>query len=261
MTTTVMLASGACALGLVTLVWLLSIPLRDVSIIDVAWGLGFVAIGWVCFAVGHGDRDRRLLLAILVTLWGTRLAGHIGRRNAGRGEDRRYAAMREREGERFRFTSFYRVFAVQAIAMWIISLPLQAGGSLGGGRGLGALDVIGIAVWAVGFGFESIGDLQLDRFKADPENRSKVMNRGLWRYTRHPNYFGDATMWWGLGLIGVGAGAGALWGLLGPALDTFTLTRVSGKPMLEKDIEQRRPGYREYIEQTSGFLPLPRKRS
>jgi steroid 5-alpha reductase family enzyme len=260
MTGTVMLASGACAVGLVTVVWLLSIALRDVSIIDVAWGLGFVVIGWVCFTVGHGSHDRRLLLAVLVTLWGLRLAGHIGRRNAGKGEDRRYAAMRERDGRRFLLTSFYRVFLVQAVAMWIISLPLQAGGSIGGSRGIGVLDVVGIAVWAVGFGFESIGDLQLDRFKADPANRGKVMDKGLWRYTRHPNYFGDATMWWGLGLIAAGAGATALWGLLGPALDTFTLTRVSGKPMLERDIEQRRPGYREYIERTSGFVPLPPRR-
>ena len=255
-----MLASGACAVGLVTVVWLLSIALRDVSIIDVAWGLGFVVIGWVCFAVGHGSHDRRLLLAVLVSVWGLRLAGHIGRRNAGKGEDRRYAAMRERDGRRFLLTSFYRVFLVQAVAMWIISLPLQAGGSIGGSRGIGVLDVVGIAVWAVGFGFESIGDLQLDRFKADPANRGKVMDKGLWRYTRHPNYFGDATMWWGLGLIAAGAGATALWGLLGPALDTFTLTRVSGKPMLERDIEQRRPGYREYIERTSGFVPLPPRR-
>ena len=260
MTATVMLASGACAVGLVTVVWLLSIALRDVSIIDVAWGLGFVVIGWVCFAAGHGDRDRRLLLAVLVTLWGLRLAGHIGRRNAGKGEDRRYAAMRERDGNRFVLTSFYRVFLVQAVAMWIISLPLQAAGSIGGSRGIGVLDVVGIAVWAVGFGFESIGDLQLDRFKADPGNRGKVMDKGLWRYTRHPNYFGDATMWWGLGVIAAAAGATALWGLLGPALDTFTLTRVSGKPMLERDIEQRRPGYREYIERTSGFVPLPPRR-
>jgi steroid 5-alpha reductase family enzyme len=260
MTATVMLASAACALGLVVAVWALSVPLRDVSIIDVAWGLGFVVIGWVCFAVGHGDRDRRLLLAILVSAWGLRLAGHIARRNAGRGEDRRYAAMREREGERFRFTSLYRVFLVQAVAMWIVSLPLQAGGALGGGRGLEVIDVIGVAVWALGFGFEAIGDLQLDRFKADPDNRGKVMDRGLWRYTRHPNYFGDATMWWGLGILAAGAGAVALWGLAGSALDTFTLTRVSGKPMLERDIEERRPGYREYIERTSGFVPLPPKR-
>ncbi|HEY1775948.1 MAG TPA: DUF1295 domain-containing protein [Solirubrobacteraceae bacterium] len=259
MTATVMIASGACALGLVTVVWLLSIPLRDVSIIDVGWGLGFVVIGWVCFGLGHGDRDRRLLLAILVTAWGLRLASHIARRNAGRGEDRRYAAMRERE-EHFALTSFYRVFLVQAVAMWVVSLPLQAGGSLGGARGIGVVDVIGIVVWVVGFGFEAIGDLQLDRFKAEASNSGKVMDRGLWRYTRHPNYFGDATMWWGLGLIGAGAGLAALWALVGPALDTFTLTRVSGKPMLERDIAQRRPGYREYIERTSGFIPLPPKR-
>jgi steroid 5-alpha reductase family enzyme len=260
MTGTVMLASGVCALGLVTAVWLLSIIVRDVSSIDVAWGLGFVLIGWVCFAVGHGSHDRRLLLAVLVTVWGLRLAAHIGRRNAGKGEDRRYAALRERDGNRFLVTSFYRVFLVQAVAMWIISLPLQAGGSIGGSRGIGVLDVVGIAVWAAGFGFESIGDLQLDRFKADPASRGKVMDKGLWRYTRHPNYFGDATMWWGLGLIALGAGVGALWGLLGAGLDTFTLTRVSGKPMLERDIEQRRPGYRDYIERTSGFVPLPPRR-
>jgi steroid 5-alpha reductase family enzyme len=261
MTATVMLASGACALGLLTVAWLLSIPLRDASIVDVGWGLGFVVIGWVCFALGHGNHDRRLLLALAVSLWGLRLAGHIARRNAGRGEDRRYAAMRERDGDRFVLKSFYSVFLVQAIAMWVISLPLQAAGSLGGSRGIGVVDVIGIAVWAVGFGFESMGDLQLDRFKADPANGGKVMDRGLWRYTRHPNYFGDATMWWGLGLIAAGAGLAALWGLLGPALDTFTLTRVSGKPMLERDIAQRRPGYREYIERTSGFIPMPPKRA
>ena len=255
-----MLASGACALGLVTVVWLISIPLRDVSIIDVVWGLGFVVIGWVCFAVGHGNHDRRLLLAGLVSVWGLRLASHIGRRNLGKGEDRRYAAMREREGDRFRLTSFYRVFLVQAVAMWIVSLPLQAGGSIGGSRGIGAVDVVGIALWVIGFAFESIGDLQLDRFKADPSSRGKVMDRGLWRYTRHPNYFGDATLWWGLGVIGAGAGLAALWGLAGSALDTFTLTRVSGKPMLERDIEARRPGYRAYIERTSGFVPLPPKR-
>ena len=124
----------------------------------------------------------------------------------------------------------------------------------------GALDVIGAAVWLVGFGFEAIGDLQLDRFKAEPDSRGKVMDRGLWRYTRHPNYFGDATAWWGLGLIGLGGGVAALWGLIGSAGDTFILTRVSGKPILERDIETRRPGYRDYIERTSGFIPLPPRR-
>jgi steroid 5-alpha reductase family enzyme len=168
--------------------------------------------------------------------------------------------MRERDGARFWLTSLYRVYLAQALVMWVVSLPLQAGGALGGGHGLGALDVIGAVVWLIGFAFESIGDLQLDRFKADPANRGRVMNRGLWRYTRHPNYFGDATAWWGLGVIGLGAGASAAWGLAGSALDTLILTRVSGKPVLERDIEQRRPGYRDYIEHTSGFIPLPPRR-
>lgn len=169
--------------------------------------------------------------------------------------------MRQRDGARFWLTSLYRVFLVQAATMWIISLPLQAAGSLGGRRGLGALDAVGGAVWLVGFGFESLGDLQLDRFRADPGSRGKVMDHGLWRYTRHPNYFGDATLWWGLGLIGLGAGLAAAWGLIGSAVDTLILTRVSGKPILERDIEARRPGYRDYIERTSGFFPLPPRRS
>jgi steroid 5-alpha reductase family enzyme len=259
MTGTVMLASGVCAVGLVTVVWLLSIALHDVSVIDVAWGLGFVAIGWVCFALGHGNHDRRLLLAVLVTAWGLRLAGHIGRRNAGKGEDRRYAAMRARDGGRFVYTSFYRVFLVQAVAMWIVSLPLQAGGSIGGSRGIGVIDIVGIAVWAVGFGFESIGDLQLDRFKADPANRREVMDRGLWRYTRHPNYFGDVTAWWGIGIVALGAGD-AWWALIGPAVNTLILTRGTGKPLLESTIGGRRPGYADYVQRTSGFVPLPPRR-
>jgi steroid 5-alpha reductase family enzyme len=259
-TATVMLASAAGALALVIVVWLASVRLRDASIIDSFWGVGFIIIAWICAAVGNGARDRRLALAILVTLWGARLALHIARRNHGKGEDPRYVAMRKRDGERFWLTSLYRVFLIQAATMWVISLPLQAAGSLGGHRGLGALDVIGAAVWLVGFGFEAIGDLQLDRFKADPDSAGKVMDRGLWRYTRHPNYFGDATAWWGLGLIGLGAGLGAAWGLVGSALDTLILTRVSGKPILERDIETRRPGYRDYVEHTSGFFPLPPRR-
>ena len=252
-----MLASAAGALALFVTVWLASLLVADASIVDVFWGVGFIVVGWVCFAVGHGAHNRRLLLALLVTVWGARLALHIGARNLGKGEDRRYVEMRERDGSRFWLTSLYRVFAVQAVVLWVISLPLQAGGSLGGGRALGVLDAIGGGVWLLGFCFEALGDLQLVHFKADPSNRRRVMDRGLWRYTRHPNYFGDATMWWGLGLIALGAGGAGAWGLVGAAMDTLILTRVSGKPVLEKDIETRRPGYRDYIERTSGFLPLP----
>jgi steroid 5-alpha reductase family enzyme len=241
-------------------VWLVSLPLRDVSIIDSFWGMGFVAIAWVCFALGHGCEGRRLLLAVLVTIWGLRLATHITRRNRGKGEDARYVAMRDRDGGRFWLTSFYRVFLTQAVVLWIISLPLQAAGSLGGSHALGVLDGIGAGVWLIGFAFESLGDYQLERFKANGDNRGKVMDRGLWRYTRHPNYFGDATLWWGLGIISLGAGLVAAWGLIGSAVDTLILTRVSGKPILERDIEQRRPGYTAYIKRTSGFFPLPPKR-
>ena len=206
MTGTVMLASAAGAIALFVTVWVASLLLRDASIVDVFWGVGFIVIGWVCFAVGHGAHDRRLLLALLVTVWGGRLALHIGVRNRGKGEDRRYVEMRERDGSRFWLTSLYRVFAVQAVVLWVISLPLQAGGSLGGGHGLGVLDAIGGGVWLVGFCFEAVGDRQLVRFKADPANRGRVMDHGLWRYTRHPNYFGDATVWWGLGLVALGRG-------------------------------------------------------
>jgi steroid 5-alpha reductase family enzyme len=259
-TGTVLLAGAAAAVGLMVVVWVVSVALRDASIVDSFWGLGFVVIAWVCYAAGDGCRGRRLLVAVLVTIWGLRLAIHITRRNRGHGEDPRYVAMRERDGQRFWLTSLYRVFLAQAVVMWLISLPLAAAGSIGAHRTLGAFDIVGAAVWLVGFTFEAVGDLQLDRFKADPASRGRVMDRGLWRYTRHPNYFGDATLWWGLGLIALGGGWGAAWGLAGSALDTLILTRVSGKPVLERDIEQRRPGYRDYINRTSGFIPLPPKR-
>ncbi len=255
-----MLASAIAVLALFFAIWVASVPLRDASIVDSFWGLGFVVVAWISVAYGHGSEGRRLLLASLVTVYGVRLAFHITRRNFGHGEDRRYVAMRARDGDRFWLTSLRRVFLTQAVVCWIISLPLQAAGSLGGGHGLGVWDIVGGAVWLVGFGFEAISDLQLDRFKADPANKSKVMNQGLWRYSRHPNYFGDTTIWWGFGLIALGAGWAAAWGLVGSAVDTLILTRVSGKPILEKDIEERRPGYRDYIERTSGFFPRAPKR-
>jgi steroid 5-alpha reductase family enzyme len=255
-----MLASAGGVLALFVAIWLVSVAVHDASIVDIFWGLGFVVVAWICVSVGHGNPDRRLLLAILVTISGVRLAVYIARRNLGHGEDRRYVAMRQRDGGRFWLTSFYRVFMIQAVVAWLISLPLQAGGSLGHGHGLGVLDGVGGGIWLIGFAFEALGDYQLDRFKANPENSGKVMDRGLWRFTRHPNYFGDATLWWGVAIVALGAGAGAAWGLAGSAVDTLILTRVSGKPILEKDIEERRPGYRAYIERTSGFFPLPPRR-
>ncbi|MEA2370762.1 MAG: hypothetical protein QOH12_1156 [Solirubrobacteraceae bacterium] len=253
-----MLSSACVALSLILWVWLLSLRLWDASIIDVFWGIGFVLIAALCLAVGDGNPGRRILLAGMACVWGVRLAVHIGRRNRGQEEDSRYARLRDRDGNRFWLTSLYRVYLVQAVLMWVLSLPLQVGSVHGSGNELGLLDLAGVAVWAVGFAFEAIGDLQLARFRADPTNYRRVMDQGLWRYTRHPNYFGDVVAWWGIGIVALGAG-GAWWALIGPALDTLVLTRGTGKQLLEQTIGQRRPAYADYVSRTSGFIPRPPK--
>ncbi len=254
-----MLSSACVALSLILWVWLVSLRIWDASIIDIFWGIGFVLIAALCLGVGGGDPGRRVLLAGMVVIWGVRLAVHIGRRNRGQDEDFRYARLRERDGNRFWLTSLYRIYLVQAVLMWVLSLPVQVGSVHGSGRGLGLLDLAGVAVWAVGFAFEALGDSQLARFTADPANYRRVMDRGLWRYTRHPNYFGDVLAWWGVGIVALSAG-GAWWALIGPALNTLVLTRGTGKHLLEQTIGQRRPGYADYVSRTSGFLPMPPKR-
>jgi steroid 5-alpha reductase family enzyme len=238
--------------------WLLSLPLRDVSIVDPGWGLGFVLVAWLAFILGEGCRGRRLLLVALVSLWGGRLAAHlIARKLRDRREDPRYGAMRARYGERFALVSVVSVFLLQGVLMWIVSLPLQAAAPQP--DRLGVLDALGGGVWAVGLFFEAVGDLQLRRFKADPANAGRVMDRGLWRYTRHPNYFGDFLVWWGIYLIALSTG-GAWWTLIGPLVMSVLLIRVSGKRLLEHHMRTR-PGYAEYMQRTSGFLPRPpRKR-
>jgi steroid 5-alpha reductase family enzyme len=251
--TTTMLASAGAVLALMLVTWGLSLALRDVSIVDAAWGLAFVAVAWVAFALGDGDRARRALLALLVSLWGLRLAGYIVRRKRrDRREDPRYGAWRERYGDRFWIVSLFNVFLLQGALVWVVSLPLQ--GASAGAGGLGWLDWAGVALWAVGVFFEAVGDAQLARFKADPANRGKVMDRGLWRYTRHPNYFGDFMVWWGLYAIALSAGA--WWTVVGPLVMSTLLTRVSGKDHLERTLSKR-PGYAEYVRRTSGFVPLP----
>jgi steroid 5-alpha reductase family enzyme len=247
--------SAAAVLALLVATWLVSLALRDVSIVDIAWGLGFVVIAWVAFASGNGDGARRTLLAVLVSVWGLRLAGYIGRRKLRHpGEDPRYGEWRKRWGDRFWIVSLVNVFLLQAVLVWIVSLPVQGASSRDGG--LGWLDFVGVALWAVGLFFEAVGDAQMARFKADSANRGTVMDRGLWRSTRHPNYFGDFCVWWGIGLIALSSGA--WWSLAGPAVVTLLLTRVSGKDHLERSMSQR-PGYAEYVEHTSGFFPRPRR--
>ena len=192
---TLALSAGA-VLALLIATWLVSLRLRDVSIVDIAWGLGFVVVAWVAFFGGDGDTGRRTLLAILVTIWGLRLAGYIGARKLRHsGEDPRYGAWREKWGDRFWIVSLVNVFLLQAVLVWIVSLPVQ--GASARDVGLGWLDAVGVALWALGLFFEGVGDAQMARFEADEANRGKVMDRGLWRLTRHPNYFGDFCVWWG----------------------------------------------------------------
>ena len=244
---------------LVTALWAVSVALRDTSIVDVFWGSGFVVVAWIGFPLADGSDARRLLLAALVTVWGLRLTVYLARRNLGKGEDHRYAAMRRRHGERWPLRSLFVVFWLQGALMWVVSLPVQVAMTDPTPAGLGILDWVGAAVWAVGLGFEAVGDAQLARFKADPANRGTVMDRGLWRYTRHPNYFGDFCVWWGIWLVALATGS-AWWTVVGPVVMSVLLIRVSGVALLERSLSRRREGYADYVARTSAFFPRPPRR-
>jgi steroid 5-alpha reductase family enzyme len=255
---TVMSITLAATAGLMLGVWLLSLVKKDASIVDTFWGLGFVLIAGVCCAIGEGYEPRRILITALTAAWGLRLASHIFWRNKGKGEDFRYRAMRARHGKRFPVVSLYSVFAVQGLLMWLISLPLQFGETSREPASITRLDWAGAIVWLIGFGFESIGDLQLARFKAESKNKGKVMDRGLWRYTRHPNYFGDALLWWGFFLIALNTTSG-VWTVISPVIMTGLLMKVSGVALLEKTLIKTKPEYRDYVRRTNSFFPwLPR---
>jgi steroid 5-alpha reductase family enzyme len=211
----------------------------------VAWGLGFAVVAVVSY-------DGFLLPVALTVVWGVRLAVHIGLRNHGKPEDRRYVEIRSR-GNVVR-----RVYLTQGVILLLVSLPVQFGQY--GDRPPGWLLVLGTAVWLVGFLFETIGDRQLRRFAADPANRGRVLDTGLWRYTRHPNYFGDAAVWWGLYLLACGTWLGVAT-LPAPLVMTYLLARGTGKPLTEKHLSSSRPGYAEYVRRTSGFFPLPPRKT
>lgn len=252
------LLAAAVIFSLMTLLWLLSLAIKDASIVDSFWGAGFVVSAWVYFAASpQGLAERKWLLVALTTLWGLRLSGYIFLRNRGKGEDFRYQAWRQEHGARWWWRSFLQVFLLQGLLMWIISIPLLAAQHYSTSS-LNAADYLAVLVWLVGFIFEAGGDWQLSRFKANPANKGKVLDRGVWRYTRHPNYFGDAAQWWGFYLLALAAGG--WWTVYSPLLMTFLLLRVSGVTLLEKSLVDTKPQYREYIETTSAFLPwLPRR--
>lgn len=250
-------ATLAVTAGVFLVLWIVSLRTRNASLVDIWWGPGFALIALLSFALTpEGALSRRQLVLVLTTIWGLRLGTHLLVRNTGKDEDFRYAAMRKAWGHGFGMKSLTRVFLLQAVLMWVVSFPVQAAMRSATPATLGFFDWLGILVWTFGLFFETVGDLQLARFKKDPANADRVMDRGLWRFTRHPNYFGDACAWWGLWLIAF-AVPGGFWSIVGPITMTVLLTSVSGVPMLERKIGERRPGYDEYARRTSAFLPRP----
>ena len=236
--------------------WIVSLSKHDVSIVDSVWPLFFLAAAATYAAAAAEPGGRATLVLVLTAIWALRLAAYLTWRNWGEPEDRRYQAIRRRNEPHFGLKSLYLIFGLQGTLSWIISLPLLAATAARGNLTL--LDGAGIGLWVVGVGFESIADWQLARWKSLPTSRGQVMDRGLWRYTRHPNYFGDCCTWWGLYLIAWAAGG--WWSFVGPMLMSFLLLRVSGVTLLERDIGERRPAYRDYVVRTNAFFPGPPKR-
>jgi steroid 5-alpha reductase family enzyme len=249
-----LLASAGAVIVLFGLVFAISVARDRHDLVDTLWGLGFAVVAITTFLIADGYLATRLLLTVLTVVWGVRLAVHIGLRNRGKPEDRRYVEIRAKAGRWPNLRLARVVYLTQAAVLYAVSLPVQIG-QYGAGAPAWLL-VLGAAVWLVGFVFESVGDWQLRRFAADEANRGRVLDTGLWRYTRHPNYFGDATVWWGLYLLACGTWAGAAT-VPAPLLMTFVLAKGTGKPLTEKHLRGSRPGYAEYVRRTSGFVPLP----
>lgn len=253
-----LLALASTLLGAV-LTWVVSVLRRDVSIVDSLWSL-LILLSLLVYSSFSGSGDTRMWLIVgLVAVWALRLSIHITVRNHGQPEDRRYQAIRRNNEPHFWLKSLYIVFLLQGFLAWVISLPALA--AVGGQASPGSLSTLltaaGVLFWAVGMFFEVVGDWQLARFQRSSPAPGAVLVTGLWRYTRHPNYFGEALLWWGIWLLA--AAAGAWWSAVGPLLLTFLLLRVSGVRLLEKDIAERRPAYREYVRRTNAFIPGPRR--
>jgi steroid 5-alpha reductase family enzyme len=245
-----LLTAASVIAAAMAITWVVSVIVKDASIIDPVWGLGFVIVAWAV-ALGVGEWPAHsIVLVAMVSAWGLRLATYLGVRNFGKGEDYRYQSMRRRWGRPFWLISFFTVYLLQGVLMWIVSLPVQAG-IADPAESIGPLMYAGLTVWFVGLGFETVGDLQLARFRRNPESEGRVLDTGLWRYTRHPNYFGDFLVWWGIFL----AAAAPVWTIVGPLVMSVLLLRVSGVTLLEKTITKRRPGYADYVRRTNAFFP------
>jgi len=271
--------AAAVVFGLLTLLWAISVAVKDASLVDVFWGFGFLCVGASCLYLADPKTPYLWLLGLLPVIWGARLTLYLAKRNLGHGEDKRYVAMRKRSElseAGWRLRSLFSIYWGQGLLIMIVSAPVWVGMAtvkLGTyidgdvtvtyGKGIGILAVLGTLLWLIGFLFEAVGDWQLSRFMKKnkhydgPQEDKPVLNTGLWRYTRHPNYFGNACMWWGIWLVA----CEAPWGwatIFAPIIMTYLLTNVSGKDLLERDMKKRK-NYQTYIKRTSGFFPLPPK--
>jgi len=244
---------------MMTTLWVVSVFIKNVSIVDLFWGFGFVVTTTFYFFKTEGFETRKILLLVLVAIWGLRLSIYLAWRNIGKGEDFRYQQFRKNYGEhRYWWISLFQTFLLQGILMWLISAPLLGAQYYSTNSSLGILDFLGVFFWIIGILFEAGGDYQLANFKSNPENKGKVLNTGFWKYTRHPNYFGDSAIWWGFGFVCLAGGS--YLPILGSILITALIIKVSGVALLEKSLKDTKPQYKEYIEKTSAFLPwFPKK--
>ena len=246
-----MTAATYAVLGAVSLIWVISVKMRDASIADIWWGPGFAVIAWTACGVTETPPTRLYLVSGLLTIWGLRLGGFLARRNLGHDEDKRYAAMRG-DSPHFWWVALFQVFYLQGLLQLVVALPVF--GIVQSAPGLNAFDAVGALITGAGIVYEATADAQLARFKALPETSGRVMRDGLWAWSRHPNYFGNALIWLGIGVVGLAGGA-PVWTMVGPALMWFLLLRVSGVAMLERTIVDRRPEYAKYIAEVPAFVP------
>ncbi len=256
---TLLALNFAIIMGCMIVLWLISIPLKDVSYIDSFWAFGFVVLAASTYFLTDGSPERSALILFVTAIWGVRLGSYIFWRWRKEGPDGRYVALLGKAKGNVHLHSLRKVFLLQGVLLWLVSLPVQLGQLPAAPAEVGLLAYAGVALAAIGFFFESVGDWQMAAFKSNPENRGKVMDKGLWRYTRHPNYFGDACVWWGLYLIAAETAAGAL-SFIGPAILTWLLVQWSGAALLERRMKRSKPEYADYIARTSGFIPWPPKK-
>ena len=256
---TLFFQASSIILILVTLLWIWSIFIKNVSIVDIFWGFGFVVVNTFYVFMSGELNARKILILTLVCIWGSRLAIYLAFRNIGKGEDFRYQEFRQNYGpKRYWWFSYFQTFLLQGVLIMIISLPLLGINFNNSNGNLKMLDYLGIIIWLIGFTFETVGDFQLSNFKRNSKNKGKVLHTGLWKYTRHPNYFGDSAVWWAYGIFSIAAGS--YWQAIGAVIMTLLILKISGVSLLEKTLKETKPQYKEYIQKTSSFIPwFPKK--